>query len=354
MIDSIAGYDPQTRGRFEGSGSLEAWNEMLSLLCISSAGSAPFRASIRLSKLGAIIVGKVDGSAQRLQRDQALAAHSDIDHIVFYALKRGSATAIAAGLLHTSQPRQIGIADLGVPFDIELSEFECTLLVVPRALLGILPGDHCLHGQVLLAERPATAMLASQMALLAKLARTAGPTSHDELVSYTLGGLATLINPFKREVERPHLGSSDNSLLAQMARYIASNINAEDLAPIKLSAHFNVSRATVYRVFGPYGGVQQYIRDLRLDHAFEQIRRSAGRKQSVKSLARDLGFRSADAFSRAFERRFGMRPHKFQVGSRAAYEQARQSLRQNEDIGADTLGAWLRDLSLTTQSEAMS
>jgi AraC family transcriptional activator of mtrCDE len=80
----------------------------------------------------------------------------------------------------------------------------------------------------------------------------------------------------------------------------------------ELAARAVVSRATLIRSFGRISGVAPltFLTELRLALA---RRRLAMTPDPINQIAYDIGYQSEAAFSRAFHRRFAVRPGKFRV-----------------------------------------
>jgi AraC family transcriptional activator of mtrCDE len=80
----------------------------------------------------------------------------------------------------------------------------------------------------------------------------------------------------------------------------------------ELAARAVVSRATLIRSFGRTSGVAPltFLTELRLALARRQL---AMTRDTINQIATDIGYQSEAALSRAFLRRFGIRPGKFRV-----------------------------------------
>ena len=82
--------------------------------------------------------------------------------------------------------------------------------------------------------------------------------------------------------------------------YIARQSNDPELTAEKVAAALGVSRAALYRLFAPTGGLARYI-DL---HRLGAVRRrlEAGDAASLDTIARECGFADEGAARRAFRR----------------------------------------------------
>jgi AraC family transcriptional activator of mtrCDE len=144
-------------------------------------------------------------------------------------------------------------------------------------------------------------------------------TIHEELQGVHAGAeaIATdLASALFVMVVRIHLGRDDRSgtlsgTLAhpQIGRTVAAMLDdpARNWTLDELAACAHASRASVVRMFRR--GTQQsplaYLADLRLELAQRKL---SATSLPVATIAVEVGYKSESAFSRAFQRRFGMRP----------------------------------------------
>ena len=76
----------------------------------------------------------------------------------------------------------------------------------------------------------------------------------------------------------------------------------------KPCGRFQLSRATLYRLFEPDGGLSRYIQDQRLHRAVMRLISSDFRNARMIDFAVDFHFSSDTTFVRAFHRQFGLPP----------------------------------------------
>ena len=98
-------------------------------------------------------------------------------------------------------------------------------------------------------------------------------------------------------------------LVDSIRSHINDRLDCQRLSPATIQAAFQVSRATLYRMFGAEGGLARYIRRCRLQEASVILVRIPERP--IIEIAYAAGFRSASDFSRAFRRAHGMTPRDF-------------------------------------------
>ena len=93
---------------------------------------------------------------------------------------------------------------------------------------------------------------------------------------------------------------------AELVAWVVRNLH-EDLSVEVLAARACISPRHFSRAFKSVFGSApaEFVENLRLNEA---KRRLSTRRKTVQSIAASVGFKNADAFHRAFERRFGIRP----------------------------------------------
>lgn len=96
-----------------------------------------------------------------------------------------------------------------------------------------------------------------------------------------------------------------------IARHFANPRLGSDL----LMAHFQISRAQLYRLFKPYGGVARYIQDQRLAWCLGELTHPANRQMRSFAIATRAGFTDESHFSRAFRQTYGVSPREVRLGA---------------------------------------
>jgi AraC-like DNA-binding protein len=87
------------------------------------------------------------------------------------------------------------------------------------------------------------------------------------------------------------------------------------LSPVTIAAQLNISLRQLYRAFSGTESPAARIRRRRLEHAAELLARRAAPSQ-VERIAQECGFVSAEYFSRAFRREFGLSPRAYRSAHR--------------------------------------
>ena len=101
---------------------------------------------------------------------------------------------------------------------------------------------------------------------------------------------------------------ADHALLLKAQVYIKDNLSLPTLGPELVARAAGVSRARLYRIFEPCGGIASYVREMRLCRAFTDLASPASYHRQIADIAYAWGFADAAHFSRCFRARFGVSP----------------------------------------------
>lgn len=128
------------------------------------------------------------------------------------------------------------------------------------------------------------------------------PGSGSELASALVGLVNGVLDPVTRRL-------NDDARLAAMKSYLRHRLADPTLSGTNLQQHFHYSRATVYRLFEPDGGVARFIREERLRRCHDDLAHPdhVGRT-IVGAVAARWGYPDPAQFGRAFRRRYGRPP----------------------------------------------
>lgn len=125
--------------------------------------------------------------------------------------------------------------------------------------------------------------------------------------------LALGVNPQREDVR----AQARELLFRHIERFIFSHLRSPDLSSAMLLDHFGVSRASLYRMFGPLGGVSTHIAKLRASRALIDIWQNRALRGSVSAARERWGFQTGNDFNRTVRRLFGNSPKQLLVRNRA-------------------------------------
>ena len=119
----------------------------------------------------------------------------------------------------------------------------------------------------------------------------------------------------------PHMafnGKRQAASLAAIKLYISDHHDQQNLGVAELVAEFGLSRATIYRMFEPLGGVAKYILGLRLQRALIELGSPSNDHLRINDIAQSLGFANGPSFARAFRAHYAINPSAIRRNLRAA------------------------------------
>jgi len=269
----------------------------------------PFFARSSITFLPDVLLSHARTSASRFDRNQRAIARSGIDDILVTVYLSGSFTSEVDGRVSVVEANEIAFFDLTRPFSIESRQpiHNIALHIPRRRLAALMPAMTDIHGFVLRQGATKQLLLAHLRACVEEAPRIS--TAESQAVSdATLQLVVAGLQSAKRQAagSAAHVGLAS---LTDMTDFIEEQLGRADLGPEVLADEFSLSRATLYRLFEPLGGVAAFILDRRLNRALQAITAPHAAHLRLKQLAHELGFAHPTSFTRAFKKRFGMPPH---------------------------------------------
>lgn len=201
-------------------------------------------------------------------------------------------------------PGTVSILDLAQPFKASHQNTRGEMLFVPRELLGYSQSDR-IDPIFLTMDSVQGKMLATELDRF-----FAPPDSLESDYVFDPNTLLHLTNSILSSHRHP---SSDrvewwrarNTLIRT---YIEENLGDLSLLPAHICDKFNLSRATLYRMFEVDGGVRRFIQDRRLYAAVWDLAEGGIHRGRLTEVAEKWGFSSNANFNRAVKTVFGMPP----------------------------------------------
>jgi len=205
---------------------------------------------------------------------------------------------------YTHRPGMISITDLSQEFRGSHHNAVGEAVFIPRELLGlrqegpiepIMIAEDSLHGAKLMSD-------------LERFFEPSEPSRRQfgREVEPLLHLLSTVIGEHRHPTsERVGWWRARNNLIR---KYIETNLGDPALLPAHICNMFNLSRATLYRMFEVDGGVRRYIQDRRLYAAIWDLADRGVRRGRLTEVAEKWGFSSNANFNRAVKAAFDMPP----------------------------------------------
>lgn len=209
------------------------------------------------------------------------------------------------GKVFTNGPGAIDFWDEHHPFEAYASERVIQDITLPRELVGLPNEEPIVRPNIYQSSTIGSLVFAEWDDVFAGLkqgARGVAQIKLDRLAAMIK--IAAGIHP-EREDVRHH---ARIALFRQICRFIEQNLERPDLSTIVLLDHFGVSRATLYRMFEPFGGVRHYLTERRATSALIDISKGGARRGFVVAACERWGFSSPANFNRTIQRLFGNSP----------------------------------------------
>ncbi len=256
--------------------------------------------------MGDIMVARVVFGAQSYRRDRDLIARTP-DHILFHLYNVGGFNGRISGQQTTIWSSQVAIIDLAQEIDTLAASSDTVALIVPRDLLQGLV-DQPLPPRL---DPARNRLLAAHLIALRERSTLLEEPDVAEVVTQTLDFLRVLLDPSRAEeiTDMPTLATSHLALAEQAIR---THLASPDLSPEMIANEIGVSRATLYRMFAPYGGIMRSVQERRL-LAVRAALSDPLETRRLSRLAADFGFRGKVHFSRSFRAQFGITASEFRA-----------------------------------------
>lgn len=332
MTGALPAFRFNTSG-MPGDEAFEAWRQIMArMFHIDRARvvqTGP-RGGVSASLVGDLLANRSVFNAQTLTRDRHR-IEATPDHLVLQLYLSGGFAGEIGGEPIRVARGQIAVCDLRRPLAVEAMTSNTIGLSVPRALLhGIDLDSHPARLEPA-RERLLAARLTALHRRLPKLAAAEMPGVTTELVDVLrhLFDRSATADVFKAR-------AFDADRLSRIEARVAELMALPDLSPATLAERLSMSRATLYRLLSPSGGVMEYVWTMRL----EAVRSALDQPAEPRTLARlafDHGFKSAAHLSRSFRAHFGIAPRDWRARASATFHEDWQA-------GSARLNGWWRAL----------
>jgi AraC-like DNA-binding protein len=246
----------------------------------------------------------------------------------------------------TGRLGDILLLDLREPIELvreseRTNSSEMTLWLPRSQLPDRLKGLTTLNARVVKADQPGTVVATAALRALLTQLDAATPSVLDQLVRGVASLTADVVAAAaaaQPNVHTPHAPPLES--FVTLSQFIETNLTARDLGAEKLARTFGLSRASLYRLFEPVGGVASYIRMRRLHRTYQELMAPGFQNRRIGPIAYGAGFRSIPAFNRAFRATFGQPPRTTRK-TQVAFPKSRALT--IEEMGP--LARWLSEIS---------
>ncbi|WP_031336460.1 helix-turn-helix domain-containing protein [Rhodopseudomonas sp. B29] len=263
------------------------------------------------------------GPPVRYDRTAAHVARGGLDHYQITLCLDGWMRFVVGRRDITLHPGDICLNDMAQPNFAELGGSDekpsrVMTLVVPRQMLAPrLAHPDSVSGMMLAADDRRARLLSDQFNELWQQPDSDGSAGDTKTVVEVMCDLVAEAAGRSAHAHGANGRAERRLLLAAIKQHIDDHLESDAVSTEDIIRRFGVSRASLYRLFGPDGGVAHYVQDQRLNRALRLLIAPQARGARLINLALDLQFSGDSSFVRAFRRQFGMTPGEFRELSEA-------------------------------------
>lgn len=306
---------------------------------VRDAASAGPDLGLNTFNIGPLVLGEaqMDGALFSYGRDARKIAGTGLELILVQIILVGGDRRRTGQGDVEARPGDVCLLDLTRTFESHTDGCTNLNLALPRDVFDARDIDlDPLHGLVLRRESAGAQLLKAHAQSLMQVAPALRPEEAYGVGRATTDLLAGLTLGQHGEVAARRAAADTQR--ARMRRFIDANLADPDLGADMLCRQFGVSRASLYRLFAPLGGVSEHVRNRRLRRVFDALSDPL-QPLAMTQVAERYGFTVWSSFSRTFKARFGMTPGEARGQGVSAAARASATRAASGD-----LGDWLRAL----------
>jgi AraC-like DNA-binding protein len=287
---------------------------------------------------GDIAIASDRSSAAVFERTGQTIARSGIDNVSLVVYSDGGCDLDIEGRAAELHAGDVCVLDMTRRSALRVTDHKNLSIVLPRALLAPYVADlDGLHGRILRRGAPLNAMLVRHLQTLFAEAPALGLSDARAAAGATAALVAAFVGPSPDGRDAIARTAAAASLQAAR-RTIEANLHDPGLGPEFVGRQLGMSRAKLYRLFEPIGGVGQYIQQRRMARAYQAITDPAQTRERVGEIAARCGFSNASVFSRAFRQAYGVSPTELRS---AVGRAGTADIGLSGDSGFHTMRRWL-------------
>ncbi len=281
---------------------------------------------------------------QRFLRDAAWnRRHDDADHVLLQVFLQGRNSGTNGGTDFVEEVGGVYAVNLGYETDAVSDGADTLSLVLPRHWLAEhLPTLRDARGPVFTKDGMAARLFTDFMLSMRRNLPHATIADAPLLTRSLVGMLGSLLAQ-----QDATAAEARNGVFLALRQYIDEHLGDTELDADRLCARFRMSRATLFRLFKPNGGVRTYIQQRRLMACFRAISAPQHAGRRIYDLALDYGFANPSHLSTLFRRHFGMSPSEVReaAGHRHATDGATVQLREDATLpDVEVMRRWALEL----------
>ncbi|WP_294539536.1 helix-turn-helix domain-containing protein [uncultured Rhodoblastus sp.] len=324
-------------------GSLAAWGDMVAGIFDIAANkteAAHFKGEFLLRAAGSFLLSEASSSGLRLVRSLETIHRGGVDGFAVRLQLSGAVEGRMGDAAVQCGDGGVLFIDLMQTLDLrvladEAPASDITLWIPRGKILSALDDESLWHGFTLAGGAPAAAVIGGNLKLFAQQAERLTARELDGFLQGFVAMIGKAASPLFDRARKP-LAS-----FVSIRRHIDQNLRSPALDAEALARTFGLSRASLYRLFEPVGGVASYIRGARLNRAYQDIVATELSNRRIAPVAYRLGFKNLSAFNRLFKQTYGVSPGEARHRALHGLADIRPGGQPDPEL---SLGGWLRRL----------
>jgi AraC-like DNA-binding protein len=321
-----------------------AWQESIGVIFeVQSARPDDFDAQLESYLIDDIMLARCSAGAQKFDRRAASIARDSLDHYMIQLFLDGSVDMTQRGRSFRANAGTVIGFDFTEVMDTFNSTFDLLSVVVPRRRLApLLTRPEAVHGCVVDPNGGPAYLLSTYFQNLFLVAPTLTPPEAS-------AAMQTLLNLIALAFNGASFATTDvpeavhQAELLRVQQFIKEQLANAALGPDLVAVETGHSRARLYRLFAPVGGVAEYIKEQRLRRCLADLISTGHAHRQIAEIAYSWGFHDPAYFTKAFKQRFGHTPS--EARHAAAPSAGRDRIDLDPRVGDRLYEAWLAGIA---------
>lgn len=302
-----------------------------------------FTAEVEAFMFDQVMLAKTESIAAGYNRRRTDIGADGIDMIMIQLYVKGEELVRCGQDITHVKTGDIIVYDLNKEALSQTSDFINLSVIFPRDMIeSYIPTVSHWHNKVLPRERPMTQLLKNHILSLYQV----GPKITNESCAGLQRSLLELTSSalqHSADILPKHKESVSGAVLLEIKKWIQQNLSNPELSLNSICGAFGTSRAQLYRITEPLGGLMNYVRDQRLKRALYDLKDPTLNRLSVTEIGFRWGFNDAGTFTRNFKRQFGFLPKEAREQQNLNASILNKDRSQKSELGYDD---WVRSLAL--------
>lgn len=294
----------------------EAWRESIDVLFdlerLPSRDDALFHADLLVHRVGDMLLARLDSETARYLRPRKRIIQDGVDILMIQFFLEGEVLFRSGKQSTRATPGDLVVFDFAQPIDNVNTRFRHLSLLASRERLeACVPGIARYHGRPLPKDLPGVRILREHLLTVHHSAESVPDELSGHLSEATFSLVAAAFaqaEGISAKKSNPLPSSAGTALIPQIRRHIRTHLADTKLSPNAIGHQFGLSKAQLYRIMQPLGGIAAFIRDQRLHACRRDLRNPALRHLRIAEIAYKHGFSNITSFNRQFRQAFGCSP----------------------------------------------